>query len=134
MGADPGPFTDLHLPADDGIWADLHILGQFGAGVNNCCCMYHIVAPDEQRQGGCSRQRKYIFLSPVPSPQSPIYCLSMSANVAFSSASAASLPSTYALPLKHQMPRLQAVAVISILSWSPGRTGRRNLALSIPAK
>ena len=32
------------------------------------------------------------------------------------------------------MPRLQAVAVISMNNWSPGRTGFRNLALSMEAK
>src|SRR5205085_5377305 len=51
-----------------------------------------------------------------------------------SSASATSLPSTFASPRTLIVVARFARTVISMISWSPGTTGRRKRALSTPPK
>ena len=53
---------------------------------------------------------------------------------AVTSAFAATASSTFTSPCIFQTGPLWAITSISIRSWSPGTTGRRNLTLSIPAK
>src|SRR3989338_1658806 len=54
--------------------------------------------------------------------------------VHISSASAASLPSTSAVALNLNKPRMLRTSVALIINWSPGPTGCRKRAPSIPAK
>ena len=52
-------------------------------------------------------------------------------SIADTSASQTSAPSTFASPRNHHMLRFLATRVMWNLTWSPGTTGLRNLALSI---
>ena len=56
-----------------------------------------------------------------------------SASLHITSASATTTPSTVALPYIFATLALRLTIFISMRSWSPGSTGRRNFAFSIPA-
>src|SRR5207237_8728388 len=93
--ADRGALADLHLAVDHRVRADCDARTQPGARV------------DDRAGMDAAQSRRHSWRS-----------------VHRSSASAATASPTRAMPLNFPMPRLAMPCVTSIVSWSPGTTGR----------
>ncbi len=103
---DLGSLTHNGAAFNDGQGADFYVGSQLGIGINN---------------GGGMNMGGNVYSS-------------RSAIMAIISASAASSPSTRALPAILQVFRRSFSSSTSRMSWSPGTTGRRKRTLSIAVK